>query len=37
MAKQPPCCVAMEVCASAHHWARAMVRHGHQTRLIAPR
>ena len=36
MAKQPPCLVAMEACAGAHHWAREMSRHGHQVRLIAP-
>ncbi|SPJ24809.1 hypothetical protein PAA8504_02648 [Palleronia abyssalis] len=36
MAEQPPCRVAMEACASAHHWAREMSRHGHEVRLIAP-
>jgi transposase len=36
MAEQPPCLVAMEACASAHHWAREMSRHGHEVRLIAP-
>jgi transposase len=36
MAQQPPCRVAMEACASAHHWAREMFRHGHEVRLIAP-
>ena len=36
MAEQPPCLVAMEACASAHHWAREMARHGHEVRLIAP-
>src|SRR6056297_3716985 len=36
MAEQPPCRVAMEVCASAHHWAREMSPHGHEVRLIAP-
>jgi transposase len=36
MAEQPPCLVAMEACASAHHWAREMARHGHKVRLIAP-
>ena len=24
MAAQPPCLVAMEACASAHHWGRAI-------------
>ena len=36
MAAQPPCLVAMEACASSHHWAREMARHGHEVRLIAP-
>jgi len=36
MAQHPPCRVAMEACASAHHWARQMSRHGHEVRLIAP-
>jgi len=36
MAEQSPCLVAMEACASAHHWAREMARHGHEVRLIAP-
>ena len=36
MAEQPRCLVAMEACASAHHWAREMARCGHEVRLIAP-
>ncbi len=36
MAEQPPCRVAMEACASAHHWAREMSHYGHEVRLIAP-
>jgi transposase len=36
MAEQSPCLVAMEACASAHHWAREMARNGHEVRLIAP-
>ena len=36
MASQPPCLVAMEACASAHHWAREIARRGHEVRLIAP-
>jgi len=36
MAEQPPCRVAMEACASSHHWARELARHGHEVRLIAP-
>ena len=36
MAKQPSCIVAMEACATAHYWAREMVKMGHDARLIAP-
>ena len=36
MAEEPPCRVAMEACASAHHWARELTGHGHEVRLIAP-
>ncbi len=36
MTEQSPCLVAMEACASAHHWAREMARHGHEIRMIAP-
>jgi hypothetical protein len=36
MADHLPCLVAMEACASAHHWAREMARYGHEVRLIAP-
>jgi transposase len=35
-AGQPRCLVAMEACASAHHWAREIGALGHETRLIAP-
>jgi transposase len=35
-AGQPRCVVAMEACASAHHWAREIGALGHETRLIAP-
>ena len=34
--KQPPCLVGMEACSSAHHWARELVRLGHEVRLIPP-
>jgi transposase len=37
MAKQPPALVVMEACGSAHHWAREMIRLGHEVKLIAPR
>lgn len=32
----PRCIVAMEACASAHYWARAIAALGHDTRLIPP-
>ena len=34
-AEHPPRVVAMEACASAHHWAREIAKLGHQTRMIA--
>lgn len=33
---QPPCLVAMEACAGAHHWGRELMRLGHEVRLIPP-
>ena len=36
IAAQPPCVVAMEACASAHHWGRAIGGLGHEVRLIPP-
>jgi len=35
-AAQPPCVVALEACAGAHHWARALGELGHTVRLIPP-
>jgi transposase len=35
-ASVPKCLVAMEACASAHHWARQINAFGHEVRLIAP-
>jgi len=35
-ADQPRCLVAMEACASSHHWARAIGELGHEVRLIPP-
>lgn len=32
----PRCVVAMEACASAHHWAREIAAFGHDTKLIPP-
>src|SRR3954453_21149503 len=35
-AAQPPCTVAMEACAGAHHGARELGKLGHTVRLIPP-
>jgi transposase len=35
-AAQPPCTVALEACAGAHHWARKIGELGHSVRLIPP-
>lgn len=35
-AAQPPCLVAMEACAGAHHWGRELAQLGHTVRLIPP-
>ena len=35
-AKQPHCTVAMEACATAHEWGRAIGELGHEIRLIPP-
>jgi transposase len=35
-AKLEPCLVGIEACATAHHWARAIERLGHQVRLMPP-
>jgi transposase len=35
-AELPQCLVAMEACASAHHWAREISKFGHEVRLIPP-
>ena len=36
LASQPRCVVAMEACASAHHWGREILKLGHEVRLIPP-
>lgn len=36
MVQLPPCDIAMEACASAHHWARQFTAMGHRVRLISP-
>lgn len=35
-AKQSPCVVGMEACASAHYWGRAIAALGHDVRLLPP-
>jgi len=32
----PPCLVGMEACGSAHHWARELIRLGHDARMMPP-
>ncbi len=36
LAKHPPCLVAMEACATSHHWGREAQSHGHEVKLIPP-
>lgn len=36
LAAQPRCIIAMEACASSHHWGRVFGQLGHDVRLIAP-
>ena len=36
LASQPRCVVAMEACASAHHWGRESTELGHDVKLIPP-
>jgi hypothetical protein len=36
LARQPTCVIAMEACASAHEWGRAIRDLGHEVRLIPP-
>ena len=30
----PPCMIGMEACSSSHHWARSLIRMGHQVRMM---
>lgn len=32
----PPCIVGLEACGSAHHWARELIKLGHDARLMPP-
>src|SRR6056297_3164099 len=34
LAEQPACVVAMEACATSHHWGRIAQSHGHEVRLV---
>jgi transposase len=34
LADQPSCIVAMEACATSHHWGRVAQRYGHEVRLV---
>ena len=36
LSKVDPCVVAMEACASAHHWGRQISDLGHEVKLIPP-
>ena len=36
MASQPRCVVAMEACASSHHWGREIGNLGHEVKLVLP-
>jgi transposase len=35
-ANRPPCLVGMEACGGSHHWARELIKLGHEVRLISP-
>jgi len=35
-AQLPRCVIGMEACATSHHWARELVRLGHEVKLIPP-
>jgi transposase len=32
----PPCLVGIEACGTSHHWARELIRLGHEVRLMPP-
>ena len=36
LTKLEPCLIGMEACATAHHWARELMKLGHAVRLIPP-
>ena len=35
-AKLPPCLVGIEACGTSHHWARELIKLGHNVRLMPP-
>jgi transposase len=35
-AKLPPCLIGIEACGTSHHWARELIRLGHEVRLMPP-
>ena len=35
-AELEPCLVGMEACATAHHWARELIKLGHTVKLMPP-
>src|SRR5271167_4332255 len=35
-ASLPPCVVGLEACGSAHHWARELIKLGHDARMMPP-
>jgi transposase len=35
-AKLPSCLVGMEACGTSHHWARELIKLGHEVRLMPP-
>ena len=35
-AELPPCLVGIEACGTSHHWARELIRLGHEVRLMPP-
>jgi transposase len=35
-AKLPPCLVGLEACGTSHHWARELIKLGHEVRLMPP-
>ncbi len=35
-ARLPSCLVGIEACSTSHHWARELIKLGHQVRLMPP-